>query len=44
VLPAGIEGSDDPMLAARFAGYANSYLRRTSEVSQLPAAKQETRQ
>ncbi|MDF9898525.1 UNVERIFIED_ORG: catalase [Pseudomonas reinekei] len=44
VLPAGIEGSDDPLLAARSAGYANSYLRRTSEVSQLPAAKQETRQ
>ena len=41
VLPAGIEGSDDPLLAARSAGYASSYLRRTSEVSQLPAAKQE---
>jgi catalase len=44
VLPAGIEGSDDPLLAARSAGYANSYLRRTSEVSQLPAAKQEVQQ
>ena len=44
VLPAGIEGSDDPLLAARSAGYANSYLRRTSEVSQLPAAKQEAKQ
>ncbi|MFJ2693429.1 catalase family peroxidase [Pseudomonas sp. NPDC087336] len=44
VLPAGIEGSDDPLLAARSAGYANSYLRRTSEVSQLPAAKQEAQQ
>ncbi|WP_445178919.1 catalase family peroxidase [Pseudomonas sp. McL0111] len=43
VLPAGIEGSDDPLLAARSAGYADSYLRRTSEVSQLPAAKQEAR-
>ena len=45
VLPAGIEGSDDPLLAARSAGYATSYLRRTSEVRQLPAAnKQESRQ
>jgi catalase len=44
VLPSGIEGSDDPLLAARSAGYASSYLRRTSEVSQLPAAKQEARQ
>ena len=44
VLPAGIEGSADPLLAARSAGYASSYLRRTSEVSQLPAAKQEAKQ
>ena len=44
VLPAGIEGSGDPLLAARSAGYASSYLRRTGEVSQLPAAKQEARQ
>jgi catalase len=44
VLPNGIEGSDDPLLAARSAGYASSYLRRTSEVSQLPAAKQEAQQ
>ncbi|VVN20091.1 Catalase-related peroxidase [Pseudomonas fluorescens] len=44
ILPAGIEGSDDPLLAARSAGYAKSYLRRTSEVSQLPAAKQESGQ
>jgi catalase len=44
VLPAGIEASDDPLLAARSAGYANSYLRRTSEVSQLPAARQEAKQ
>ncbi|MHB2061263.1 catalase family peroxidase [Pseudomonas monsensis] len=43
VLPAGIQGTDDPLLAARSAGYANSYLRRTSEVSQLPAARQEAR-
>lgn len=44
VLPSGIEGSDDPLLAARSAGYANSYLRRTSEVNQLPNAKQEAHQ
>ena len=42
VLPSGIEGSDDPLLAARSAGYAASYLRRTSEVNQLPAAKKES--
>ncbi|MDO7899481.1 catalase family peroxidase [Pseudomonas citrulli] len=42
ILPAGIEGSDDPLLAARSAAYASSYLRRTSEVSQLPA-NQESR-
>lgn len=44
VLPVGIEGSADPLLAARSAGYASSYLRRTSEVSQLPAVKQEAKQ
>ena len=44
VLPSGIEGSDDPLLAARSAGYARSYLRRTSEVKQLPNAKQESQQ
>jgi catalase len=43
ILPSGIEGSDDPLLAARSAAYASSYLRRTSEVSQLPAT-QESRQ
>ena len=37
VLPSGIEGSADPLLAARSAAYASSYLRRTSEVSQLPS-------
>ncbi|MGU9803837.1 UNVERIFIED_CONTAM: catalase family peroxidase [Pseudomonas sp. CM11] len=42
ILPSGIEGSDDPLLAARSAAYASSYLRRTSEVSQLPA-NQESR-
>ncbi|AKK01261.1 MULTISPECIES: catalase family peroxidase [Pseudomonas] len=40
ILPAGIEGSDDPLLAARSAAYATSYLRRTSEVSQLPATQE----
>ncbi len=44
ILPSGIEGSDDPLLAARSAGYARSYLRRTSEVKQLPNDKQESRQ
>ncbi|NWA03664.1 catalase family peroxidase [Pseudomonas gingeri] len=45
VLPSGIEASADPLLAARSAAYASSYLRRTSEVGQLPAghAKQESR-
>jgi catalase len=36
VLPAGIEGSDDPLLPARSAAYADSYLRRTSEEARLP--------
>jgi catalase len=36
VLPAGIELSDDPLLPARSAVYATSYLRRTSEEAQLP--------
>ncbi|TCV92358.1 catalase [Luteibacter rhizovicinus] len=31
VLPAGIEGSNDPLLAARSAAYADSYRRRTTE-------------
>ncbi len=45
VLPSGIEASADPLLAARSAAYASSYLRRTSEVGQLPAAhaQQESR-
>jgi catalase len=43
ILPSGIEGSDDSLLAARSAAYASSYLRRTSEVSQLPTT-QESRQ
>ena len=40
ILPSGIEGSEDPLLAARSAAYASSYLRRTSEVSQLPATQE----
>jgi catalase len=36
VLPDGIAGSDDPLLATRSAVYANSYLRRTSEEAHLP--------
>jgi catalase len=39
ILPSGIEGSDDPLLAARSAVYANAYLRRASEVDKLPAVK-----
>lgn len=38
VLPAGIETSGDPLLAARSAAYASSYLRRTGEVDQLKEA------
>lgn len=38
VLPDGIAGSDDPLLAARSAVYASSYLRRTSEEAHLPGA------
>ena len=37
VLPDGIAGSDDPLLATRSAVYANSYLRRTSEEAHLPS-------
>lgn len=36
VLPAGIAASDDPLLPARSAAYADSYLRRTSEEAHLP--------
>lgn len=36
VLPDGIEASDDPLLPARSAAYAASYLRRTSEEAHLP--------
>ncbi|GLQ88972.1 catalase family peroxidase [Dyella flagellata] len=36
ILPHGIEISDDPLLPARSAAYATSYLRRTSEEAHLP--------
>jgi catalase len=36
VLPDGIEASADPLLPARSAAYADSYLRRTSEEARLP--------
>ncbi|ARP96125.1 catalase family peroxidase [Bordetella genomosp. 13] len=38
VLPEGIRVSGDPLLAARSAAYADSYLRRTSEEAGLPGA------
>ena len=36
ILPTGIQLSDDPLLTARSAAYADSYLRRTSEQAHLP--------
>lgn len=39
VLPAGIEGSDDPLLSARSAAYAQSYKRRSGE-EKTPSAVQ----
>lgn len=44
ILPSGIEGSDDPLLAARSAAYSASYLRRTSEVDQLQSASAQEKQ
>ena len=41
VLPSGIEISDDPLLPARSAAYAESYLRRTGEQAYLSPAQQE---
>jgi len=38
VLPDGIQASDDPLLPARSAAYADSYLRRTSEEAHLPGS------
>lgn len=40
VLPDGIRISADPLLPARSAAYADSYLRRTGEVHQLSAAQE----
>jgi catalase len=40
ILPAGIQPSDDPLLAARSAAYALSYKRRTREEALHPAAQQ----
>lgn len=39
ILPRGIEISGDPIIVARSAAYADSYLRRTSEESHLPGAE-----
>lgn len=36
ILPRGIEASGDPLIAARSAAYADSYLRRTSEEAHIP--------
>lgn len=43
ILPSGIEASSDPLLAARSAAYASSYVRRTAEVGQLHSAPQESK-
>ena len=42
VLPTGIEPSADPLLAARSAAYADSYLRRTAEEAHLPGTARPT--
>jgi catalase len=42
VLPAGIEASADPLLAARSAAYADSFLRRTAEEAHLPGTARAT--
>ncbi|URL59975.1 catalase family peroxidase [Luteibacter flocculans] len=39
ILPRGMEVSNDPLLAARSAAYAISYLRRTSEEGHLPGTQ-----
>ncbi|WP_284321792.1 catalase family peroxidase [Dyella acidisoli] len=43
VLPHGIAISDDPLLPARSAAYAASYLRRTSEEAHLPGTAATTK-
>lgn len=42
ILPSGIEISDDPLLPARSAAYAVSYLRRTGEEAHFPGRPQRT--
>lgn len=42
VLPEGIAPSADPLLAARSAAYADSYLRRTAEEAHLPGTARAT--
>lgn len=42
IVPAGIEPSDDPLLAARSAAYALSYQRRTREEALNPALHSDT--
>ncbi len=39
ILPAGIEASDDPLLAARSAAYAESFDRRSAEADRYPRTK-----
>jgi len=41
VLPAGIVGSDDPLLSARSAAYSQSFTRRAGE-PKVPSAVQGT--
>jgi catalase len=36
ILPRGIEASDDPLLSARSAAYAESFDRRTAEADRYP--------
>lgn len=43
ILPSGIQASNDPLLAARSAAYASSYVRRAGEVSPLHSAPQESK-
>ncbi len=39
VLPAGVRGSDDPILSARSAAYAESFRRRSAEGPPVPAVR-----
>jgi catalase len=40
ILPQGIEVSNDPLLVARSAAYADSYRRRTTEEAHVPGTAQ----